>query len=136
MRPVPAPQDLVASLNGFPFTKRLVDLAVMQRDRNAICSRVVDKVMHVLSDQIIGGVIAEEASTRRIAESAQSLEVETTDPFSRGIQQQTNDLFTLAECFLSHFLFGHVLMFFSDAVLFPISRPIIGIRSQVSRTGF
>ena len=74
--------------------KRFVTPALSFRNRRAVGPTVVDELMHVPAQEIIGRFVAEHSQTCRIAKCAIARIVQAKDGFRGRIEQQSNLLLT------------------------------------------
>ncbi len=76
---------------------RLVDLAVFDWIGLAVLPRVVDQLVHVVSEQLRLGFIAEQLDAGRIRERAITVEVDAVDALAGGVEERADQLLAVFE---------------------------------------
>src|SRR6516165_7760707 len=77
----------------FAFPKGLTDTAVAEFTRSAVTPSMVNELVHVAAEQVVGAVITQQTETRGIAEHAIAVGINSVDGLGRRIEQQFELLF-------------------------------------------
>ena len=86
-RSVFVPHHFVVGVYTAAFSECLEYAAIGHRVRIAVGSRVMDEIVHVLAQQFVGVVEAEQSDARRVGERTAAVHVDPVDSLARRVQQ-------------------------------------------------
>ena len=104
------PKNLVVDMNTYPCSDRLIDAAFVDGKGRSVGMAVMDQPVHVLSQQIVLGLVSQQTYAGRIAERAIAVQVDSIDSLGGGIEQQPQLFLFLLQQLVGLLAFGHLLL--------------------------
>ncbi len=103
-----AEHHLIIDVRPLVLPKRLVDAALLDRVRLPVGPGVVHQVVHVLAQQLVDAVVAQQPGAGGVGERAVAVQIDPVDPLTRRVEQQPHLLVRLPQRSLSFSLLGDV----------------------------
>src|SRR5262245_19302835 len=98
-----SPKDIVVDMNATVLEKAHIYRTLLDRKRPPIFSRMVFEPVHVLTEQLAGILVAEQANCGGVAEQASPFRITAKDSFTNRVENQTSALFAKLERFFRAF---------------------------------
>jgi len=95
------PENFVVDVRALVPPKRPGDSALLLRVGSPVFPGMMEQFVHVTAQELARVRVAQESSTRRVGEGAAASEVDPINRLGRGIEQEPDVFFTLAQGFVS-----------------------------------